>query len=38
MEEARKFEKGRHAEEAALALAKMEKAKAKVILEVAEIA
>nr|XP_019706942.2 U-box domain-containing protein 52 [Elaeis guineensis] len=38
MEEARKFEEARHAEEAALALAEMEKAKAKAALEAAEAA
>lgn len=38
MEEVRKFEEARHAEEAALALAEMEKAKAKAALEAAEAA
>lgn len=36
MEEARKFEEAKHAEEAALALAEMEKVKCKVALEAAE--
>ncbi|KAG1367574.1 U-box domain-containing protein 52 [Cocos nucifera] len=38
MEEVRKFEEARHAEEAALAMAEMEKAKAKAALEAAEAA